>query len=112
MNPDTNRFEKLREQEQRPQNRKERRAAAAVARSELMKEMKQRQDDYFTLLRPDGTPVPEHWSVFQVDEHVVVKNYTFKVAYMNEGTLVLEPVGPVIVGETPESDRKPGWGQE
>lgn len=50
------------------------------------------------LLRPDGTPVPEHWSVFTVGEHVVVKGYTFKAAYLNETTIVLEPVGPVLVG--------------
>ena len=51
------------------------------------------------LLRPDGSEVPEHWSVFQVGERVVIKNYTFKVAYIGEGTLLLEPAGPVLVGE-------------
>lgn len=55
-----------------------------------------------TLLRPNGEPVPKHWSVFRVGEDVVVKDYTFRVAYMNEGTLILEPVGPLVIGETPD----------
>ena len=44
------------------------------------------------LLRPDGTPVPNHWPVFKVGELVTIKDYTFRVAYINEGTLLLEPV--------------------
>ena len=47
--------------------------------------------------RPKGEPVPEHRSVFRVDEVVTVKNYTFRVAYIGEGTLLLEPVGPLLV---------------
>jgi hypothetical protein len=54
------------------------------------------------LLRPNGEPVPEHWMVFRQGELVVLKNYTFKVAYMNEGTLVLEPAGTVLVGSARE----------
>ena len=50
------------------------------------------------LLRPDGSKVPEHWSIFSVGEHVVVNNYTFKVAYIGETSILLEPVGPVLVG--------------
>lgn len=49
------------------------------------------------LLRPDGTPVPKHWSVFKTDELVVVKNYTFRVAHLGESYLVLEPVKPVDI---------------
>jgi len=49
------------------------------------------------LIRPDGSPVPRHWTVLTVGENVVIKDYTFKVAYINDGTLVLEPVGvPVL----------------
>lgn len=47
------------------------------------------------LLRPDGTPVPKHWSTFQVGENVVIKDYTFKVAYIGESNILFEPVGPV-----------------
>jgi hypothetical protein len=49
------------------------------------------------LLRPDGTPVPKHWTVLTVDQHVVVEGYTFKVAHIGESHLLLEPVGPVVV---------------
>lgn len=34
-------------------------------------------ESFDQLLRPDGTPVPKHWSVFTAGEHVVVKDYTF-----------------------------------
>ena len=52
------------------------------------------------LLRMNGEPVPKHWCVLEVGETVVIKNYTFKVAYMNEKSLVLEPVGvPIIDGD-------------
>ena len=51
------------------------------------------------LVRPNGTPIPKHLSILQVDEKIVIKDYTFKVAYMNDTTLVLEPVGPIIIGE-------------
>jgi hypothetical protein len=94
MNPDTNKFEKLIEglEEAYPDSRCE----------ELQQQIKATTS---SLLRADGSPVPAHWSVFAVGEHVVVKDYTFKVCYIGEGTLLLEPVGPVIVGEE-QSDGK------
>lgn len=67
MNPDTNQFEQLRELIDGPMKLP-------------------------TLLRPDGSPVPAHWTVLAVDEKVEVKGYTFRVAYINETTLILEPV--------------------
>lgn len=72
MNPDTNQFEALRE---------------------LL-------DPTLTarLVRPDGSPVPQHWTVLTVGEHVEVKGYTFKVGYINETTLILEPVKTTILG--------------
>jgi hypothetical protein len=51
------------------------------------------------LLRPDGSAVPAHWAVFTVGEHVVIKDYTFKVAYIGETAILFEPVGPVIIGQ-------------
>jgi hypothetical protein len=50
------------------------------------------------LLRPDGSPVPKHWAIFKVGECVVVKDQTFTVAYIGEGTLLLEPAGVPLVG--------------
>lgn len=96
MNPDTNRLERLHEaaagDDGTELNRKQRRALAA----------QQRHAKEPRLLRPDGSEVPEHWSVFQVGERVVVKNYTFKVGYIGEGTLLLEPAGPILVGDVQE----------
>lgn len=71
MNPDTNQFEQLRDLVNVPGK----------------------------LVRPDGSDVPAHWTVLAVDERVIVKGYTFRVAFMNEKTLVLEPVGlPILAG--------------
>lgn len=53
------------------------------------------------LVRPDGSDVPAHWTMLAVDEHVVLKGYTFRVAFMNEKTLVLEPVGLPILASVP-----------
>ena len=57
-------------------------------------------DDQAGLVRPDGTPVPKHWSTYQVGETVVVKDYTWRVAHIGEKHLLLEPVGLVL----PEED--------
>jgi hypothetical protein len=71
VNPETNQFEQLREI----------------------------VDHTVKLLRPDGTQVPAHWTVLTVGEYVEVKGYTFKVAYINETTLVLEPIKiPFVTG--------------
>ena len=51
------------------------------------------------LLRPNGEPVPEHWSQFRDGEHVEVKGYIFEVKCIGEKYMVLEPVGPVIIGQ-------------
>jgi hypothetical protein len=96
MNPDTNKFEQL-----------GCKVSAEQAESELagMKELLEREMTRGQLVRPDGSPVPKHWSVFAVDEHVVVKDYTFKVAHIGEGYMVFEPVGIPTLGEPePPSD--------
>lgn len=82
MSPDTNKFEKLTE---RPS----------------LKDIFL-QNEPHTLLRPDGSPCPKHWSVFQVGEDVVIKDYTFKVAYIGETAILFEPVGPVMVNDSIE----------
>jgi hypothetical protein len=75
MNPETGKLEKLK--------------FDMNAEEQLTTKLAQLQGK---LLRPDGTPVPKHWAVFKVGELVTLKDNTFKVAYMNEGTMVLEPV--------------------
>ena len=83
MNPDTNKFEKL---------------TISLKDAHPDKEVDLLQQAAGgVLFRPNGEPVPKHWSIFQIDEEVVIKDYTFRIAYINETTLILEPVNPVIL---------------
>ena len=74
MNPDTNKFEKL---------------------IDLNKLNKDTPLVDGTLLRPNGDPVPKHWSTFVVGENYVINDYTFKCAYIGETSILFEPVGIV-----------------
>jgi hypothetical protein len=51
------------------------------------------------LLRPNGEPVPKHWLVLTMGELVTIKGQTFKVAYIGETAILLEPMKPIILGE-------------
>lgn len=100
MNPDTNKFEELREQMDEPRRNQNQEAARRLQK--LTQDVKQLQTAPIPpgeLLRPNGSPVPKTWSIFQVGEHVVIKDYTFKVAYISETNILFEPVGPVVLGE-------------
>lgn len=88
MNPDTNKFEPLSEEHEK-QTKELQRMVAGL------------QVERTKLVRPDGSPVPDHWPIFRVDELIEVKGYTFKVAHIGESHLLLEPTGPVIVGNEP-----------
>ena len=88
MNPDTNEFEMLNRVDAVSDRMEELTAALVKAEGRL--------------LRPNGEPVPSHWTVMQEGELVVIKGYTFKVAHIGEKHLLLEPHGPVIVGQTKE----------
>jgi hypothetical protein len=88
MNPDTNKLESLTLQ------------YGADVKQQLKAIGKEYRDVQASLLvRPDGSAVPQHWAIFTIGELVVLKNYTYRVAHMNEVTIVLEPVGPIVVGE-------------
>lgn len=56
--------------------------------------MKKLEDGYAGLLRPDGSRVPSHWAVFSVGELVVIKDKTFRCAYIGETAILFEPVLP------------------
>jgi len=87
MNPNTNRFEQLNED-------------PGPSIEHLKQQLKNLSpSDKGALLRPDGSPVPAHWSIYSIGELVMVKNYTFRVAYIGEQTLLLEPVAPVLVNK-------------
>ena len=95
MNPETNRFEKFTD--------KEIGERVLSNESEIDKRIEALQKNA-GLIRPDGTPVPKHWSVFTMDEDVVIKGYTFRVKYIGETAILFEPVGPVVVGEKDQND--------
>ena len=83
MNPNTNRFEELGMMKE-------------LFKSPKESELQQKLDD---LLRPNGEPVPKHWSVFTVGDNYVINNYTFKCVYVGETSILFEPVGIVTIGE-------------
>lgn len=93
MNPETNKFELLRPDTDQNEDPGDLRHVTTgdpyQANVGLLKRMVQQQ----SLLRPNGEPVPQHWTQFQVGECVVIKNYTFKVAYIGETAILFEPVG-------------------
>lgn len=91
MNPETNMFERL--------TAKEEMESLRDKMSKMRSEINGPDHTEPVLLRPDGTPVPKHWTQFKVDERVVIKGYTFKVAHIGESHILFEPVGPLIVGE-------------
>lgn len=81
MNPETNKFEPLSEDVKKF--------------NEAMAKLKgAKVNCHINLLRPDGSPVPIHWSVFKVGELVMIKDYTFRVAYIGESNILFEPVHP------------------
>lgn len=85
LNPDTNKFEPL--TEGKPTIDKIERAIKAGEMSVL-------PSTGLMLLRPNGLPVPKSWTIFKVGELVVIKDYTFRVAYIGESNILFEPVRP------------------
>jgi len=97
MNPETNRFECL-----RPAGQDEDGDLAHVTTTDpypvsvgVLHQIVQQQT---SLLRPNGEPVPQHWTQFRVGEVVAIKNYSFRVAYIGETAILFEPLGPVVLG--------------
>ena len=85
MNPETNKFEMLKEQD---------------VLEKLEETYRNAADQYRTgLIRPDGSPVPKTWTVFSIDEEIVIKGYTFRVAYIGETAILFEPVGVPEIGK-------------
>jgi hypothetical protein len=80
MNPETNKFEELRE-------------LLAPDNKPLLNQLES------CLLRANGSEVPKHWTTFKLGELVVIKDYTFKVAYIGETAILFEPVGPQIINK-------------
>ncbi len=99
MNPNTNRFERLSTEEMADVAKQVEKLSSAI---ENMADYPEADNSYPGLIRPDGTPVPKHWAVFHVGEEIVIKGYTFKVAYIGETSILFEPVGPPLIKVPPE----------
>lgn len=85
MNPKTNKFEPL-----QPIN--EDQLAKQLEGLKLQNEA----NKFAKLIRPDGSLVPKHWSVFKIGDDYVIENYTFRCVYIGESNILFEPVSPVI----------------
>jgi hypothetical protein len=76
MNPDTKTFEELKEQ------------------------LDEKKLYFGKLLKPDGRPVPDTWLICGAGDLVTVernnRSFTFRVAYVGEKVLVLEPADPIV----------------
>lgn len=94
MNPETNKFELLRTDSDRDEDHGDLRSVVTGDPYQtsvgVLTQMVRQQS---LLLRPNGEPVPQHWTQFQIGECVVIKNYTFRVAYIGETAILFEPVG-------------------
>lgn len=104
MNPETNKFEFLRADTDQKEDLGE--DQESIARLKRMIQRLGEQDNIgpraptsTTLMRPNGEPVPEHWTQFKVGECVVIKGYTFKVAYLGETAILFEPISIPDLGE-------------
>jgi hypothetical protein len=79
MNPDTGKLEKL----------------TNIDQDELRKRIEDSGETiskfFDGLIRPDGSPVPESWTLFKVGELVELKEHTFEIAHLGDNYIVLEP---------------------
>ena len=91
MNSETNKFARL-------TDKMEACGPGDTANLGILSKMVQRQT---SLLRPNGEPVPQYWTQFQIGEVVSIKNYSFRVAYIGETAILFEPVGVVDIGRLP-----------
>ncbi len=98
MNPDTNKLEMLAFNEELKRQLDEA-GGPPMTVGDMMSKIA--EFNRSQLVRPDGTPVPDHWAIYTVGETIVLKGYTFRVAYMNESGMLLEPVGPEVVEDVP-----------
>lgn len=60
--------------------------------------------DRLLLANADGSIKPGLLGVFQQDELIVLKGVTFKVVYLNEKSVTLEPLGIQTLGEASTDD--------
>jgi hypothetical protein len=90
MNPDKNKLEPIYTSEQIQKHFEECCKHAEKQRSYLVPGQ---------LYKADGSPVPEYWPIFDIGETVVLKNYSFRIEYIGEETMLLKPLGIVEIGK-------------
>jgi hypothetical protein len=113
MNPDTNKFEILKEESREHGSfiramLEANNAFQKVPYEGLSSESigQERPESESILVRPNGKPVPKDWSIFQVGEEVAVKNYVFRISQIEEDCMVLQPVGPRKIKKFTKGKRK------
>lgn len=91
-NHETNRFEKLSEVNEKEFREELDRMTRELKGQGLGEHALAENEIHIGLLRPDGTFVPKHWPIFKIDEIVEIKDVSFKVKYIGETALLLEPI--------------------
>lgn len=93
MNPDTNKFEELTVFDKQRAND----LCKCGSGKKFKACCRQVTVPVSQLLRPNGTPVPGHWSIFHIDEVYEINGYTFKCKYIGETSILFEPFGPIVL---------------
>lgn len=92
MNPETNMFEQLS-------------PASKEALDRIQRQLKEATQKFYSngspvgsLVRPDGSPVPENWLVLEVGQRFDIEAVSFEVVHIGERYFVAEPRGYHLVG--------------
>lgn len=58
------------------------------------------------IVKPDGKPFPHHKSILKEGDWIPIKGQSFRVAYVGETSVLLEPMGPTdfILGVAGKED--------
>lgn len=91
LNPDTGRFENLTEPEFGQSDRMEVLANEIEGRFDEVERIAASPNG---LVRPDGSPVPNDWPIFSMEELIVIKGASFRVAYIGDTAILFEPCKP------------------
>ncbi len=82
LNEQTNKFEKVEP------------VMAFPNESKLVEKLSNLKSVNIDFVKPDGSPIPIAAKIFKEGELVVIKDYTFRVAYIGESNILFEPVRP------------------
>ena len=95
QNEQTGRIEQLTKIETAYSNKYEKDKKTLAEIKEIIKESSNTVNPLHPdLVKLDGSPIPKSAIIFKIGELIEIKGYTYRLAYMNENTLVSEPVRP------------------